>query len=127
MPKLWTGLQGAAAALEVDLDASVKRTLWKQVLHVPGMTFLVSNSQGSQTLEACHPSVQSVEAAEKLGVHVVAPDGLRESCLGLYDGKLCDAAISKDQRELLERLAKARFASKIDLVPDPSRRHVINV
>lgn len=111
MPKLWTGLQGAAAALEIDLDARVKQMLWKQVLHVPRITFLIPNLRESQTVEAGHPSIQLVEEAEKLGVHVVAPEGLRESCLGLYDGKLCDAAISRDQRELLERLAKARFAA----------------
>ena len=114
LPKLWTGLQGAAAALEIYLDARVKQILWKQVLQVPRMTIL--KAQDSQTLEAYHPSIQSVEEAEKLGVHVVAPEGLRESCLGLYDGKLCDAAISKDQRELLERLAKARSAAKTNLV-----------
>jgi general transcription factor 3C polypeptide 1 len=114
LPKLWAGLQGAAAALEIDLDARVKQVLWKQVLHVPRITFLVAKAQGSQTLEAYHPSIQSVEEVEKLGVHVVAPEGLRESCLGLYDGKLCDAAISKDQRELLERLAKARFGADIN-------------
>lgn len=108
LPKLWTGLQGAAAALEIDLDARVKQMLWKQVLHVPRITFLIPNLRESQTVEAGHPSIQLVEEAEKLGVHVVAPEGLRESCLGLYDGKLCDAAISRDQRELLERLAKAR-------------------
>lgn len=111
MPKLWSGLQGAAATFELELDSRVKQILWKQLLHVPGITFLISKAQGSQTLEAYHPSIQSVEEAEKLGVHVVAPEGLRDSCLGLYDGKLSDAAISKDQRELLERLAKARFAS----------------
>jgi len=112
LPKLWTGLQGAAAALELDLDARVKQILWKQVLHVPGISFLISKAQGSQTLGAYHSSIQLVVEAEKLGVHVVAPEGLRESCLGLYDGKQCDSAITKDQRELLERLAKARFVSK---------------
>lgn len=109
LQKLWAGLQAAAAAAEIELDARGKQLLWQQILNVPGMSLTHPKSPGLQTLVAeIHPPVHSVEDAEKRGLHVVAPEGLRESCLGLYDGKLCDAAISRDQHELLERLAKAR-------------------
>lgn len=109
LPKLWAGLQAAAAAAEIELDARGKQLMWQQVLNVPGMRFTYPKSPGSQALVAeSFAPVHSVEDAEKRGLHIVAPEGLRESCLGLYDGKLCDAAISRDQHELLERLAKAR-------------------
>lgn len=111
LQKLWAGLQGSEAATEIPLDARSKQLVWQQVLNVPGIGFRRSKSPGSQTLDPSHLSVKSVEEAQGLGVFVVAPEGLRESCLGMYDVKLCDAHLSKDQRDILEHLAKARFAT----------------
>jgi general transcription factor 3C polypeptide 1 len=120
LPKLWARLQAAAAGggtasssslSKTQLTARTKQMLWQQLLKIPGLLLLLLQDESAQTelLECSSPSIQSVEEAETLGVCMIAPEGLRDCCLGIYDLKFCDAHLSKDQRDILERLARARF------------------
>ncbi|CAM6048916.1 unnamed protein product [Sphagnum compactum] len=124
LPKLWAGLQAAAAAAggtassssslsslsKMQLTARTKQMLWQQLLKIPGLLLFLLQDESAQTelLECSSPLIQSVEEAETLGVCMIAPEGLRDCCLGIYDLKFCDAHLSKDQRDILERLARAR-------------------
>ncbi|XP_049935440.1 uncharacterized protein LOC116260035 isoform X2 [Nymphaea colorata] len=98
---LWRGLEPAIASSGLHLSDGVKDAVWKRLLVVPGIELrekaLTVSSRGL-----------SVEAAEGSGVRIVAPEHMRDACLGIYDLKSSDAAISQVQRRVLERLAKSR-------------------
>ncbi|OAE25980.1 hypothetical protein AXG93_1712s1600 [Marchantia polymorpha subsp. ruderalis] len=103
--KLWTLLQPAAAELDIELAGRPKQFLWQELLEVTDIEFSLPNSG---PIDASDPRLQTVESAELLAVQLVAPEALRDSSLGLYDLKVCDARLSKEQRSILERIAKSR-------------------
>ncbi|XP_057830258.2 uncharacterized protein LOC131041249 isoform X1 [Cryptomeria japonica] len=105
---LWSGLQIAAASAGLHLCDGVKQMIWQALLKVPGLSFGAPGSSMDRIFPNSHPSIQSVESAERLGLNIVAPEHLRDSCVGLYDLKFSDAGLSADQRFALERLATAR-------------------
>lgn len=106
MTKLWTLLQPAAAELDIELAGRPKQFLWQELLEVTDIEFSLPNSG---PIDASDPRLQTVESAELLAVQLVAPEALRDSSLGLYDLKVCDARLSKEQRSILERIAKSRL------------------
>ncbi|KAG6553782.1 hypothetical protein Mapa_004699 [Marchantia paleacea] len=103
--KLWTLLQNAAAELDIELAGRPKQFLWQELLKVTAMEISLPKSL---PVSASDPRLQTVESAEMLAVHLVAPEALRDSSLGLYDLKVCDARLSKEQRSILEHIAKSR-------------------
>ncbi|CAN6481737.1 unnamed protein product [Victoria cruziana] len=100
---LWRGLESTVVNSGLNLSDGVKDAVWKRLLVVPGIELrekaLPISSRGL-----------SVEAAEGSGVRIVAPEHMRDACLGIYDLKSSDASISQVQRRVLERLAKSRTA-----------------
>eukprot|EP01018_Ginkgo_biloba_P011372 Gb_30476 [translate_table: standard] len=108
LSNLWNGLQSAVASAGLHLCDGVKQAIWQALLKVPGLSFSASESSLDCLIPTLHPSIQAVEDAERLRVNIVAPEHLRDSCVGLYDLKFSDAGLSSDQRFALERLAKAR-------------------
>lgn len=109
MPKLWAILQSAAGfAAETVSNRRAKQLLWQALIKVPGMLLSLPNSAVVVNTDS---KIQDVDDAEKLGVQIVAPESLRESSLGMYDLRVCDARLSKEQRTVLECIAKSRFAT----------------
>jgi hypothetical protein len=103
---LWSMLQTApGVAAQLISSSRAKQLLWQALLHVPGMLLLLPNSAIMANSDA---SIQDVDEAERLGLQLVAPEGLRESSLGMYDLRVCDARLSKEQRSVLECIAKSR-------------------
>ncbi|KAL3699830.1 hypothetical protein R1sor_017852 [Riccia sorocarpa] len=103
--KLWSLIQDAAAEARISLAGPQKQYLWQELLQVPA---IVLSLPKSVFITASDPRIQLADSAEKLGVNIVAPEGLRDGSLGLYDLKVCDARLSKEQRDILERIAKSR-------------------
>lgn len=107
LQNLWSGLHSAIASAGLHFCDGVKQAIWQALLKVPGLSFVPESSMGS-LIPTQHHSIQSVEDAERLLINIIAPEHLRDSCVGLYDLKFSDAGLSADQRFALERLAKAR-------------------
>ncbi|KAL2652072.1 hypothetical protein R1flu_020200 [Riccia fluitans] len=105
LPKLWSLIHDAATEARINLAGRPKQYLWQELLIVPG---IVLSLPKSVSIAVSDPRVQPVESAEKLGVQIVASEALRDGSLGLYDLKVCDARLSKEQRDILERIAKSR-------------------
>lgn len=108
LQNLWSGLHSAIASAGLHFCDGVKQAIWQALLKVPGLSFAAPESSMDSSISTLHPSIQSVEDAERLVINIVAPEHLRDSCVGLYDLKFSDAGLSADQRFALERLAKAR-------------------
>lgn len=108
LQNLWSGLHSAIASAGLHFCGGVKQVIWQALLKVPGLSFAAPESSMDSLIPTLHPSIQSVEDAERLRINIVAPEHLRDSCVGLYDLKFSDAGLSADQRFALERLAKAR-------------------
>ncbi|XP_020525318.1 uncharacterized protein LOC18437646 isoform X2 [Amborella trichopoda] len=104
LANLWTTLQPYLSRVGLHLCDGVKQVIWKGVLNIPGLVFKANG----QSFSSNDPSIQQVQESENLGLSIVAPEHLRDCCLGLYDYKASDAGLSSRQRFILERLAKAR-------------------
>ncbi|CAM6083280.1 unnamed protein product [Calypogeia fissa] len=106
LSKLWALLQSAAGlTAEMISNRRAKQLLWRELINVPGMVVMLPSSI---VVANSDPSIQDVDKAEELGLQLVAPESLRESSLGMYDLRVCDARLSKEQRNVLECIAKSR-------------------
>lgn len=110
-PKLHLSL--TAAGLPSPADDAVKRAFWSNLRAVPGVRFFSSYS--NVELDRSDPKVHAFEECEQLDLKMVANEQLRDCFVGLYDDKASDSSISDPQRQVLQRLATARFVSS-DLV-----------
>ncbi|KAJ0700699.1 putative B-block binding subunit of TFIIIC, tfc3, extended winged-helix domain-containing protein [Helianthus annuus] len=87
-----------------NLSSDVKRALWSNIINLPSLRF---ECEGVK-YDARNPKIQSVEDSEAMELRIVAAEHLLDSFVGIYDIKASDAAVSKIQRRVLERLAIAR-------------------
>eukprot|EP00252_Welwitschia_mirabilis_P006392 TRINITY_DN17273_c0_g1_i1.p1 TRINITY_DN17273_c0_g1~~TRINITY_DN17273_c0_g1_i1.p1 ORF type:complete len:1948 (+),score=400.33 TRINITY_DN17273_c0_g1_i1:193-6036(+) len=112
LQNLWTAIQGTSASAGFNLceDDGVKNVVWKSLLNVPGLGFASGdcNSNYNFFLPDSRSCIQNFKDAEALRISIIAPEHLRESCVGVYDLKFSDAGLSGDQWFALERLAKAK-------------------
>lgn len=116
LQNLWSGLHSAIASAGLHFCDGVKQAIWQALLKVPGLSFVPESSMGS-LIPTQHHSIQSVEDAERLLINIIAPEHLRDSCVGLYDLKFSDAGLSADQR----------FALSVWPKPEPRELHRISL
>ena len=98
LQNLWSGLHSAIASAGLHFCDGVKQAIWHALLKVPGLSFAAPESSMDSSIPTVHPSIQSVEDAERLLINIVASEHLRDSCVGLYDLNFSDVGLSADQR-----------------------------
>ncbi|KAL6514977.1 hypothetical protein OROGR_020556 [Orobanche gracilis] len=110
---LWPKLRPYLTSQGLPLCPNVKRAVWKYLMDVPGLQLEVRDGSAysnSEDLMKC-----TVEECEKLNVKIVAPGSMRKSFLGIYEMEAPESSLSDFQRLILERLAVARSATKMEV------------
>lgn len=105
LPKLWRSLRGCLGSSGLEMDDSVKEAIWRRLLALPVLQFSVQ----AALLDPWDPSIESAEQSEKLELKVAAVEHVRHSFLGIYDLKAANVEITPLLRQVLERVAVARF------------------
>lgn len=115
LPSLWPKLHSSLSLHGLPpLCPAVKQSLWSNLLQIPALRFEARG--GGASFVSTDPRIRTAEDCETLGLRIVADDNLRETFVGIYDIKASDAAISREQRRVLDRLAIARsFADSLFL------------
>ncbi|GMI86163.1 hypothetical protein like AT1G17450 [Hibiscus trionum] len=96
------GIYLSSLCTKIDIPPPLKPSIWKNLLSIPVLRFKAPNAEFLSPTDA---SIQCAEAAEKLGIIILAHETLRNNFVGLYDENV---QISSQQRRTLERLAIAR-------------------
>ncbi|KAI4324807.1 hypothetical protein MLD38_030261 [Melastoma candidum] len=98
------GISLAALFSILRVPEAVKPSLYSSLLSVPNLQFRSSRACFSPD----DPAIASLDTAERLGVKVIANEGLRDNFVGLYDAQSAVGKINDESRRILERLAVAR-------------------